>query len=109
MEITSGGLVRCLLPEGACCPKGEPNSDTILVYARTPLPGTLRKMLSGLFGRPKGVSLRGSTVYVARINKAGQMRMARPCEACWRKLKGWGVKEVVYTTDNEGWKREKVM
>lgn len=109
MEITNGGLVRYLLPEGVCCPKGEPNSDTILMYVRKALPGTLRRMLAGVFGRPKGASLRGSTVYVARINKAGQMRMARPCSACWEKLKLWGVKYVYYTTDSEGWKKERIV
>jgi tRNA(Arg) A34 adenosine deaminase TadA len=46
-------------------------------------------------------SARGSTVYVARVDKMGQTRLARPCTQCMKSLYDAGVREVVYTT-NEG-------
>lgn len=40
----------------------------------------------------------GATVYVARVTPAGARALARPCPACWKKLKEAGVRAVVYTT-----------
>lgn len=42
--------------------------------------------------------LDSATMYVARINAAGQPRLSRPCNQCWSKLIEYGIKEVVYTT-----------
>lgn len=41
--------------------------------------------------------LRGSTVFVARLNKSGQLGMARPCSTCHHILKEYGIRDVYYT------------
>lgn len=59
----------------------------------------LRKSLNGT---------RGSTIYVARTDKEGKARMARPCPKCMYGLYEAGVREVVYTTDDGSYKIERV-
>jgi deoxycytidylate deaminase len=39
----------------------------------------------------------GSTVYVARINNAGETRLSRPCSNCYSLMKSLGVSKVIYT------------
>lgn len=51
---------------------------------------------------------RGSTIYVARMDRNGQARMARPCNRCMTELYYAGVREVVYTTDDGSYKIERV-
>lgn len=43
---------------------------------------------------------KGSTLYVARVNRRGQERMSRPCPKCMKLLKDAGVKKVIYTIDS---------
>lgn len=43
--------------------------------------------------------LRGCTIYIARINKAGQTMMSRPCVWCMWAIIEAGIKEIVYTND----------
>lgn len=40
---------------------------------------------------------KGATIYVARVNRAGEARMSRPCAKCYRALEAAGVRRVVYT------------
>ncbi len=40
---------------------------------------------------------RGVTVYVARVNRAGDEKYSRPCQRCEKALIKLGVKRVVYT------------
>ena len=42
----------------------------------------------------------GATIYVARINKKGQLRLSKPCPMCHEVLKFCGIKKVVYTTSD---------
>ena len=44
-------------------------------------------------------SLAGSTLYVSRITTHGTA-MAKPCVKCMKLARSVGVKEVIYTTDN---------
>lgn len=46
-------------------------------------------------------SLRGATVYVARITQGGFIGNSAPCQACAQALLEAGVKKVVYTMDGE--------
>ncbi len=39
----------------------------------------------------------GSVAYVARLFKDGRLAMARPCNACFTKLKSRGVSKIHYT------------
>lgn len=51
---------------------------------------------------------RGTTIYVARADKNGLPRMARPCHRCMKGLYLAGVREVVYTTDDGSYAVERV-
>lgn len=106
MSHIGGGWGLFLPEEDMCCPEVELSTDIILVSVQKMRRGTLRKLLSEIY--PKGASpLRGTTVYVARLNKQGDLRMARPCDTCWKKLKNAGVEYVFYSTDI-GWQKERL-
>lgn len=49
------------------------------------------------------------TIVVARINRRGEPRLARPCERCWRLIVSAGITNIIYTLDNEGYGYEKVV
>lgn len=44
----------------------------------------------------------GSTLYVARINATGEVRMSKPCPYCHRLAETVGIKRIVYTNDTGG-------
>lgn len=55
--------------------------------------------------------IRGSVIYVWRQKRTGEAGMAKPCERCARVLAKFGVKRVIYTTDNGEfgvWKPERL-
>ena len=41
----------------------------------------------------------GSTIYVTRVNKAGESVLAKPCQYCHELIKSVGIKKVVFTTN----------
>ena len=41
--------------------------------------------------------MRGSTMYVCRVRKGGDMGMSKPCAACQAAIRAAGIKQVVYT------------
>jgi deoxycytidylate deaminase len=51
--------------------------------------------------------LAGSTIVVYRSTKDGCLALAKPCEACTKLMKIYGIKRVIYTKDNT-WYEEKV-
>lgn len=51
---------------------------------------------------------RGSTIYVARVDREGLPRLARPCNRCMQTMYLAGVREVVYTTNDGGYRIERV-
>jgi len=83
-----------------CCPEDMSSSDIILISILNLRHGMLKWMRSVVF--PKGASLRGTVVYVARINRQGHLRMAKPCLRCADRLRDEGVKRVIFSTE-EGW------
>jgi tRNA(Arg) A34 adenosine deaminase TadA len=52
--------------------------------------------------------LRGCRMYVARITRAGDTAMARPCGMCMDALGRHGFTEVLYTVDGGRWASEAV-
>lgn len=50
--------------------------------------------------------LRGCTIYIARINKAGNTTMSRPCKDCLKAILQAGIKEFVYTNEVGGYSVE---
>jgi pyrimidine deaminase RibD-like protein len=49
--------------------------------------------------RDAGGSVRGATIYVARINNRGEPRFSAPCEKCKRELNNHGIKRAVWTVE----------
>ena len=47
-----------------------------------------------------GGSAKGATIYVARINRLGEPRMSKPCNACMKLIKEAEIKKVVYTIEH---------
>lgn len=43
----------------------------------------------------------GSTMYIARVMKSGNLGLAKPCRRCESVLRKMGVKSVCYTVDND--------
>jgi len=60
---------------------------------------TLHAELGAILGVDRSTT-RGSTVYVARINREGEARISKPCPMCESALRHVGVKRVVYTDKN---------
>lgn len=51
--------------------------------------------------------LRGSSIYVYRQRKNGELGLAKPCESCYNLIKSVGIKTIYYT-DYDGYKVEEV-
>ena len=45
----------------------------------------------------------GGVVYAARVNKAGEWKMSKPCSMCHEAMKFVGIKKVVYTIGPNEW------
>lgn len=52
--------------------------------------------------------LRGGVIYIARINKSGDVRMSRPCVNCMKLIVDAGIKEIVYTNEVGGYSVEQI-
>jgi tRNA(Arg) A34 adenosine deaminase TadA len=48
-----------------------------------------------------GERIKGSIIYVARVNRHGQDRDSRPCDKCYELIKKSGIKRIIYTTEKE--------
>lgn len=42
---------------------------------------------------------RGTTLYIAQVNRQGEEKMSRPCDNCAKAIQEAGVKAVVYTVN----------
>lgn len=51
--------------------------------------------------RALGGSAKGATIYVARVNRQGEERMSKPCDACEHAIIEAGIKRVVFTIEGE--------
>ncbi len=48
-----------------------------------------------------GPLVKGSIIYIARINRGGEVRYSEPCKMCKRAISAAGIKKIVYTIDNQ--------
>ena len=60
---------------------------------------TLHAELGCILGLEKNVT-QGATIYVVRINRAGQYRMSKPCNMCRAALQHCGINRVFYSTED---------
>lgn len=47
--------------------------------------------------RNAGGSVRGATIYVARINNRGETRFSAPCQECQLEMAKYGIRKAVWT------------
>jgi tRNA(Arg) A34 adenosine deaminase TadA len=52
--------------------------------------------------------LQGCKIFVARVKKSGQIGLAKPCPCCLSFIKSVGIREIIYTTDNQFCERIKI-
>lgn len=52
--------------------------------------------------------MKGYTLWVARVNRLGCTRLARPCKACWKVIKDAGITEVFYTNESGSYSKETI-
>jgi len=52
--------------------------------------------------------LHGCKLFVTRIRKNGKTALAKPCEPCLSLIKSVGIKEIIYTTDEQAIERIKI-
>ena len=64
-------------------------------------PASRHAEIACVLGLDKSIT-KGTSLYVARVNKEGETRNSKPCEMCSAILEHTGVKRVFYTTD-DGW------
>lgn len=43
--------------------------------------------------------LKGTTIYIARVSKAGVPTISRPCSNCMKTIVAAGIREIVYTNE----------
>jgi deoxycytidylate deaminase len=55
-----------------------------------------------------GIELKGTTIYIARVNNAGESTISRPCTNCMKAIVDAGIKEIVYTNELGGYSVERV-
>ncbi|MFN2638053.1 MAG: hypothetical protein ABR585_13600 [Gemmatimonadaceae bacterium] len=51
---------------------------------------------------------KGGTIYVARVNRLGESRLARPCDACLNGLTLAGIRRIIYTTNDGTYQFERL-
>jgi deoxycytidylate deaminase len=49
-----------------------------------------------------GADLEGATLYIATVNKGGNLTMSLPCRDCYALLQEHGIRRIIYSTLN-GW------
>jgi len=94
-----------VLVRGGSVINTSPNKDGHCAFAkrfrkREEGIATVHAEVGAILGLDRSVT-EGATLYVARIGKAGEFRMSKPCNMCVAVLKHCGVKKVVFTIDKE--------
>lgn len=48
------------------------------------------------------------TIYIARIDKSGGLKLSRPCRKCMNLIKKLNISSLIYTTE-KGWVKEQIL
>lgn len=94
-----------VLVRGGSVINTSPNKDSHCAFAkrfrrRDFGHATVHAEVGAILGLDRSTT-EGTTLYVARIGKAGDFRMSKPCDMCEAILKHCGVKKVIFTIDNK--------
>ena len=80
--------------------------NSVMPYKRIPyLHAEIAALLKARWAVGKE-GLRGCHVVVARALNCGGWGLARPCAACRAAMRDMGIKEVIYTTEKDGFAKE---
>jgi tRNA(Arg) A34 adenosine deaminase TadA len=75
------------------------DSDNVTVHAEA---AVIRELLKNY------PDLKGTTIYIARVAKAGNATISRPCPNCMKSILDAGIREIVYTNELGGYSVEKL-
>ncbi len=53
-----------------------------------------------------GIELEDLSLYIVRLNKTGNIVPAYPCVACAKALKEYGINNLIYSIDNDTYRRQ---
>ena len=48
---------------------------------------------------------RPKTIIIFKINRQGRWKNGHPCPSCLRVIEAWGIREVLYSNDDDNWNR----
>ena len=96
-----------ILVKGGSIISTSPNKDSFCSFGarfrngrHQPGHATLHAEIGAILGLAR-TATDGATLYVARIGKADEFRMSKPCQMCESTLRHVGIKRVIYTIDNK--------
>jgi len=96
-----------ILVKGGSIFSTSPNKDSFCPFGarfrnddEQPGRATVHAEIGAILGLARSIT-DGATLYVARIGKAGEFRMSKPCQMCESTLRHVGIKRVIYTIDNK--------
>jgi len=62
-------------------------------------PGSVHAEVAAILNAKTNLS--GSSIFIIRVNKAGDLMYSRPCEHCLRYIKEVGIKKIIYSISND--------
>jgi deoxycytidylate deaminase len=77
------------------------------VFTRIDALKTLHAEASAILSARHKTDLKNATLLIYRAYKDGTLALAKPCPACAKLIKMYGIDTVIYSTP-EGWIKEKV-
>jgi deoxycytidylate deaminase len=96
-----------ILVKGGSIISTSPNKDSFCSFGarfrnsqNQPGRATRHAEIGAILGLDRSIT-DGATLYVARIGKADEFRMSKPCQMCESTLRHVGIKRVIYTINNK--------
>ena len=96
-----------ILVKGGSIISTSPNKDSFCSFGarfrnsqNQPGHATRHAEIGAILGLDRSIT-DGATLYVARIGKADEFRMSKPCQMCESTLRHVGIKRVIYTINNK--------
>jgi len=96
-----------ILVKGGSIISTSPNKDSFCSFGarfrnghHQPGHATRHAEIGAILGLDRSIT-DGATLYVARIGKADEFRMSKPCQMCESTLRHVGIKRVIYTINNK--------
>lgn len=80
--------------------RNKTHPDSVLYEEGETILKTIHAELDAISKVKNKDQLKGATIYVARLGRAGEPGMSCPCKMCQDLISKYGFKKAVYTTDH---------